>query len=183
MEPKKLLNEYDTTKLMLNKLRKLNENRLTEDDYDFQQTTQQPQQNDDMGSEDTSATKEQRSDFVVINNVEVKILSTDSSDMEVTEDQKVAISNLIDNFKQQVNQIVTLDPGFTINENQIRLDGSLEDQDINFVHIAGKDAGVYINAEMLKLETEVGNLLEKLVKFQTTFETSMAPLIQNRNEN
>ncbi len=183
MENKKLLNEYDTTKLMLNKLRKLNENRLIENDFDFQQTGQEPQQNDSTGSEDTNATKEQNSDFIVINNVEVKILSTDSNDMEMREEQKVAISNLIDNFKQQVNQIVDFDPGMTINQDQIRLDGSLQDQDINFVHIAGKDSGVYINAEMLKLETEVGNLLEKLVKFQTTFETSMAPLIQNRNEN
>ena len=123
------------------------------------------------------------SDFVVINDVEVKILSTDKLDMKLDEDQKTSISNLIDNFKQQVNQIVDFEPGMSINENQIRLDGSLPDQDINFVLIAGQEAGVYINAEMLKLETEVGNLMEKLVKFQATFETSMNPLIQLRNNN
>jgi hypothetical protein len=136
-----------------------------------------------MGTQDAVSTKEQQSDFVIINDVEVKMLSTDSLDMKLSEDQKSSISNLIDNFKQQVNQIVDFEPGMSINENQIRLDGSLPDQDINFVLISGQDSGVYINAEMLKLETEVGNLLEKLVKFQATFETSMNPLIQTRNNN
>jgi hypothetical protein len=178
MQEKKLLNEYDSTKKMLNTLRKIN-GLLTENEIGAEQPLQQGQ----MGSQNAVSTKEQQSDFVVINDVEVKILSTDKADMNLDEDQKTSISNLIDNFKQQVNQIVDFEPGMSINENQIRLDGSLPDQDINFVLIAGQEAGVYINAEMLKLETEVGNLLEKLVKFQATFETSMSPLIQLRNNN
>jgi hypothetical protein len=178
MQEKKLLNEYDSTKKMLNTLRKIN-GLITENEIG----AEQPQQTGQMATQNDVSTKEQESDFVVINDVEVKMLSTDKSDMKLAEDQKTSISNLIDNFKQQVNQIVNFDPGMSINETQIRLDGSLPDQDINFVHIAGQDAGVYINAEMLKLETEVGNLLEKLVKFQATFETSMNPLIQSRNNN
>lgn len=181
MQQKKLLNEYDSTKKMLNTLRKLN-GLIVENEIGAEQPQQQQQQ-DPLGPEDATATKEQNSDFVVINDVEVKLLSTDSMDLKLTDEQKTAISNLIDNFKQQVNQIVDFEPGMSINEGQIRLDGKLPDQDVNFVFIAGKEAGVYINAEMLKLETEVGNLLEKLVKFQATFETSMNTLIQNRNNN
>jgi hypothetical protein len=175
MQQKKLLNEYDSTKKMLNTLRKLN-GLIVENEIGGEQ----PQQQDSMGPEEAVATKEQDSDFVVINNVEVKLLSTDKTDLKLTDEQKTSISNLIDNFKQQVNQIVNFEPGMSINEGQIRLDGKLPDQDINFVFVAGKESGVYINAEMLKLETEVGNLLEKLVKFQATYETSMNPLIENR---
>ena len=180
MHQKKLLNEYDSTKKMLNTLRKLN-GLIVENEMGSEQPQQQQQ--DPLGTEDAVSTKEQDSDFVVINNVEVKLLSTDSMDLKLTDEQKTSISNLIDNFKQQVNQIVNFEPGMSINEGQIRLDGKLPDQDINFVFVAGKDSGVYINAEMLKLETEVGNLLEKLVKFQATYETSMNPLIENRNNN
>ena len=60
---------------------------------------------------------------------------------------------------------------------------ALTDQDISFVFIAGKDAGAYINADMLKLEQEIANELEKLAKFQETFETAMNPLIQERKTN
>ena len=115
---------------------------------------------------------------------EVSYRSFNKTISEVTPERKISKAILgIKKRLREVNQIVDFEPGMSINENQIRLDGSLPDQDINFVLIAGQEAGVYINAEMLKLETEVGNLMEKLVKFQATFETSMNPLIQLRNNN
>ena len=122
-------------------------------------------------------------DFLVVNDVEVKLNSVDQTDLEITEDQKSAISNLIDNFKQQVSQIAEFDPGMTINQDQIRLDGYLPDEDINFVFIAGTESGVYINADMLKLEQNVATALEKLAKFDETFKTSIEPLINQRDNN
>jgi hypothetical protein len=103
--------------------------------------------------------------------------------MNLLDDQKTAISTLIDNFRQQVDQIVEFKPGMSINPDQVRLDGTLTNEDISFVFIAGKEAGVYINADMLKLEQNTATALEKLVKFQDTFETSMEPLITQRDNN
>ena len=129
------------------------------------------------------ASKEQKNDVTVINNVDVKLLSTDQTDMELNDNQKTTISTLIDNFKQQVSQIAEFDPGITMNQDQIRMDGSLPDEDINFVFIAGVDSGVYINADMLKLEQNVATALEKLAKFNETFKTSLEPLINQRDNN
>ena len=109
--------------------------------------------------------------------------SSDEADLKLQESEKTAISQLIDNFKQQVSQIADLNPGITISPDQIRFDGSLTDQDISFVFIAGKESGAYINADMLKLEQDVANELEKLAKFQETFETAMNSLIQERKTN
>jgi hypothetical protein len=103
--------------------------------------------------------------------------------MKLMDDQKNEISGLIDNFRQQVSQIVSFEPGFSISPEQIRLDGQLTDDDVTFVFIAGKESGVYINAEMLKLEQNTANTLEKLAKFNETFKTSMEPLITQRNNN
>lgn len=167
---------YDDTKKMLNTLRKLNENKQSNSVIKEQQE-QIPQE------VNPEQTQKQESDFVIINDVEVKMLSTDEMDMELKEDQKEIISNLIDNFRQQVSQIVDFDPGMTINQNQIRLDGSLTDEDINFVFIAGDESGVYINADMLKLDTETGTALEKLAKFEETFKTAIEPLITQRKNN
>ena len=166
---------YDDTKKMLNTLRKLNENRQSNSVIKEQQEVPQ-----EVNPEQT---QKQESDFIIINDVEVKMLSTDEMDMELKEDQKETISNLIDNFRQQVSQIVDFDPGMTINQKQIRLDGSLTDEDINFVFIAGEESGVYINADMLKLDTETGTALEKLAKFEETFKTAIEPLITQRNNN
>jgi hypothetical protein len=164
---------YDDTKKMLNTLRKLNENRTLSNNILREEIeTQQPQNQEP-----------QEKDFTVINDVEVKLLSGDPNDMTLLDDQKTAISTLIDNFRQQVEQIVDFKPGMTINPDQVRLDGSLTNEDISFVFIAGKESGVYINADMLKLEQNTATALEKLVKFQDTFETSMEPLITQRDNN
>jgi hypothetical protein len=134
----KQMTGYDDTKKMLNTLRKLNESKTSMN----------------VLKEQEEVTQNQNSDFIIINDVEVKMLSTDEMDMELQDDQKQSISGLIDNFRQQVSQIVDFEPGITINQNQIRLDGTLTDEDISFVFIAGEESGVYINADMLKLETQ-----------------------------
>lgn len=173
---------YDQTKKMLNTLRNLNESKFSNRTLSEQVNPETIGSQDTMGMGDQSP-KQNESGIIVINDVEVKMLSSDQDDMELTEEQKEAISGLIDNFKQQVSQIVEFNPGMTINSNQIRLDGKLTDEDVNFVIIAGQDSGTFINAEMLKLENNVGMMLEKLVKFEETFKSSLEPLIQNRNNN
>lgn len=165
---------YDETKKMLNTLRTLNVNkssfRTLKEDIESQNTQQ-------------SSTEKVMDDVLVINDVEVKILSTDRDDMGIKDDQKNSISQLIDNFRQQVSQIVDFDPGMTINENQVRLDGVLTNEDINFVLIAGEENGLYVNSDMLKIEDQVMVALEKLRKFEDTFKTSMEPLITQRFNN
>ena len=167
--------EYDVTKSMLKTIRTLTEsktsNRSINEVEEFE--SELPDE----------ATKEQKNDVIVINNVDVKLLSTDEADMQLNDNQKTTISTLIDNFKQQVSQIAEFDPGITMNQDQIRMDGSLPDEDINFVFIAGVDSGVYINADMLKLEQNVATALEKLAKFNETFKTSLEPLINQRDNN
>ena len=165
-------NDYDYTKKMLNTLRNLSESKTSSRTLREQEEPQNPEQSQQVNG-----------DIVVINDVDVKMLSTDEADMKLMDDQKSAISGLIDNFRQQVSQIVDFDPGMTINERQIRLDGKLTDEDISFVMIAGEESGVYVNAEMLKIESETLVMLEKLVKFEETYKTTMEPMITQRDNN
>jgi hypothetical protein len=168
----KMKNEYDFTKGMLNKLRSLNESR-----------TSIKTLNEEMEMPNPEVSQEVKNDITVINDVDVKILSSDQADMKLSDEQENDISGLIDNFRQQVSQIVEFDPGLTINQRQIRLDGTLTDEDVSFVLIAGEESGVYINADMLKIEPEVMIVLDKLVKFGDTFKTSLEPMITQRDNN
>jgi hypothetical protein len=122
-------------------------------------------------------------DILVINDVDVKLISTDSTDLKLMEDQKNSISTLIDSFRNEVSQIADLKPGLMINETQIRLDGSIPDMDINFVFIVGDEPGLYINADMLEINNEIIVQFGKLVKFEQTFKTSMEPMLRQRKTN
>ncbi len=169
--------EYDVTKNMLKTIRTLTESKVSSNVINENQTEfQTPQVN-------TTNDENQKNDIDVINDVDVKLLSSDQNDLKLTDQQKTAISELIDGFKQQVSQIVEFEPGMTLTREQIRLDGYLPDEDINFVFISGKESGVYINADMLKLEQDVATSLEKLAKFEITFKSAMDPIIQERTNN
>ncbi len=171
---------YDATKKMLNTLRKLNESKSTS----YNLIKENDEFNQQREPQDTEAPLQDiKNDVTVVNDVAVKLMSGDDMDLKLMDDQKNAISNIIDNFRQQVSQIVDLEPGFTLTPTQIRLDGVLTDQDIKFVLIAGEESGVYINADMLKLENEVGMMLEKLAKFDDTFKSAMEPLLTQRDNN
>jgi hypothetical protein len=171
---KKMKTEYDVTKSMLKTIRSLTESKTSKRTINEEVIPEIP-------GHDSS--EEIENNITAINNVDVKLNSTDEADLKITDQDKSAISQLIDGFSQQVSQLAEFDPGMSISTQQIRLDGYLSDEDIHFVFIAGKDAGIYINAEMLKLEQNVASMLEKLVKFQETFQTTMEPLIKERNYN
>ena len=167
-----MITEYDLTKKMLNKLRGYNG-----------QNTQNRLKINEAEETDSVDTEKQLEDVLVVNDVEINMLSSDKDDMGLEDDQKQKISQLIDGFRQQVSQIVEFEPGMTIAENQIRLDGSLTDLDINFVFIAGTERGLYINSDMLKLDDDVMEALQKLSKFEDTFKTTVEPLITQRSNN
>jgi len=155
-------------------MRRLNEstasNKVLREQVEMAQNEPQPEQN-------------MKDDVLVVNDVDVKMNSTDDADMKLMDEQKNEISGLIDNFRQQVSQIVDFEPGFSIFPDQIRLDGTLTDEGIKFVFIAGKEGGAYIMADMLKLEQNVANTLEKLAKFNEVFKSSIEPIISQRNNN
>jgi len=177
MQKKMKTDEYDVTKNMLKTIRTLTESKVSSNVINEQQTELQTPQVNNSNDEN------QKNDVDVVNDVDVKLLSSDQNDLKLTDQQKTAISELIDGFKQQVSQIVEFEPGMTLTREQIRLDGYLPDEDINFVFISGKESGVYINADMLKLEQEVATSLEKLAKFEITFKSAMDPIIQERTNN
>jgi hypothetical protein len=160
-------NEYDLIRGMLNTVRNYQNNTKGQ-----KKLFEQVDVNDN-----------EENDIDVINDVDVKITSTDENDLKLTDEQRSQISEIIDGFKSQVTQLVEFVPGFTINSEQIRLDGNLTETDINFVLIAGSESGVYINADMLKLDQTVGNEMEKLVKFIEVFKVTMGKIIEERKNN
>jgi hypothetical protein len=158
---------------MLNTLRKLNESRTSYNTLREQSEMNQPE----------VETKQDNDEISVINDVDIKIVSTDNMDLKITDDEKTSISGIIDSFRNEVSQIADLKPGITITESQIRLDGNLTDEDLSFVFIVGDESGLYLNADMLKVEDETVVSIGKLVKFESTFKTTMEPMLRQRRTN
>lgn len=169
---------YDEIKGMLSTMRTLNESKVSKTTSILTEDVAPTEPGDDIPTPESS--QEKYDNVEVVNEVEVKLISTDQEDVKLKDNEKGSISQLIDSFRQQVAQLADLNPGFTIDESQIRLDGSIPDLDVNFVMIAGEDGGLYINSDMLSIEDETLVILEKLSKFKPTFITAMEPILRDR---
>jgi hypothetical protein len=78
--------------------------------------------------------------------------------------------------------LASFDEGFNVYANSVRLDGKIFD-DMSFVYIAGEDNGLYVNCNMLKIDDENTRVIEKLNKFEHTFQDVANNLIINRKNN
>lgn len=151
---------YDDIKKMLNRLRTISEN-----------------------TQSSRTLNEEKVDTLVIgNNVEVKTHSDDEQDLKISEEEKNSLNQLIENFKSQVYELVSFEEGFNVYSNSVRLDGKISD-DLSFVFISGEDAGLYINCNMLKIEAENADIINKLYKFEHTFQDVTNDLILARKNN
>ena len=120
--------------------------------------------------------------LVLNDNVEVKIHSTDQEDLSLSEEEKGSLNQLIQNFKSQVSELASFEEGFNVYVDSVRLDGTIEN-DLSFVLIAGNERGLYLNANMLKIEAETADIINKLEKFQHTFEDVVIEIMNNRKNN
>jgi len=154
---------YDFTKKMLNTMRNLNEN----------------VQSKKILKEEES---QEMFNLVLNDNVEVKIHSTDQEDLSLSDEEKNSLNQLIQNFKSQVSELASFDEGFNIYVDNVRLDGSIE-EDLGFVLIAGNNGGLYINANMLKIEQETVEIISKLEKFKHSFDDVVIEIMNNRKNN
>ena len=154
---------YDNTKKMLNTLRNLTESTLEKGTISEQEEK-----------------KELKDNVIVVNGVEVRLISSTDEDLDVNEVQKKTIWDVISNFGTQVSDLGDLRPGVTIQSNQVRLDGNLPDVGLDFVIIAGENKGTYLNTAMLKVNYDLLESIQKLLKFEDVFADAMNDLISQR---
>ena len=130
-----------------------------------------------------SENNEEKSDFDVINNVEVVINSTDKADLQLKDEEKGKISQLIDDFRKDVYEIAEFGK-LNIYDNSAKLDGNIGETNLNFTLSAGDDNGVYLhNMSMMKLNNETAEFIRKLQEFQPKFNDVLNEIIANRQQN
>lgn len=175
---KKILNEYDSTKKMLQTLRSYR---------DESKTPLSEQVDGDTGIRNIDDPMQQsqnnENDIDVINDVDINLVSGDNMDLQLSDEQRTSISTMIDAFREQVSQTANLEPGFNFAQQTIRLDGYVNEYDFKFHYIVGEGNGVYVSGEMVRLENEAMAVLQKLVAFHEQFVAAMDTMLRERQNN
>jgi hypothetical protein len=179
---KKILKEYDATKKMLNTLRSISssQNKLNEQYLNYSSLKDNELHREKESENDVT---NNGSDVDVINDVDVRLISDDNIDLQLSDEQRTEVSNLVDGFRSQVSQTANLEPGFTFTPKSIRMDGYIEEFDFKFHYIVGDGLGFYISGNMVRFENEALTLLEKLITFYEQVSSSLDNMLRERQTN
>lgn len=182
------MSEYDDTKRMLNIVRNIQETqkkKIQESYIKLLKEQQEPTENqpvEDLPFEKEGDSKKGKN-IENINGVDVYIDSTDEMDLEINQDEKSKISQLIDDFKKDVSEL-NEDMRITIQPNSFKLEGRIITNNLEFVFSAGTDSGLDItNTSMLKINDNVLETIKKLKLYLNKFNSVAEEILAYRNEN
>ena len=96
-------------------------------------------------------------------------------------DEKVAFKDIIEEFRNEISEIVDFQP-LNVYQNNVEWSGKIPDKKINFHFSTEETNGVYMDAEMLKLDNDIVELIEKLQKYFEKFKVKWNKILGSRKE-
>jgi hypothetical protein len=105
----------------------------------------------------------------------------DSMDLELTTDEKIAFQETMDEFIEQVSDLVDFET-LNVYDTDVEWGGKIIDFDVDFYFAIGENNGIYINGEMLKVDENFLNMLNKLQTYYEKFKSKWAKVLASRKK-
>ena len=105
----------------------------------------------------------------------------DSSDLELTTDDKIAFQETMDEFVNEVSDLVDFNK-LNVYPNNVEWSGKVIDFDIEFFFSIGEDGGMYINGDMIKADEKFVDMINKLKTYYDKFKSKWAKVLASRKK-
>jgi hypothetical protein len=105
----------------------------------------------------------------------------DRSDLDITTDEKIAFQETMDEFIDEVSDLVDFNT-LNVYENNVDWSGKIIDEDIDFTFTIGENSGIYINGEMIKVDDDFLNVINKLQQFYQKFKSKWGKVLASRKK-
>ena len=105
----------------------------------------------------------------------------DKSDLDLTTDEKIAFQETMDEFVEEVSDLVDFDR-LNVYESNVDWSGKIIDFDLNFYFSIGENNGVYLNGEMIKVDENFTQLVSKIQIYYEKFKSKWAKILASRKK-
>ena len=105
----------------------------------------------------------------------------DKTDLELSTDEKMSFQETMDDFVNEVSDLSDFGVLNLYHEN-VDWSGRVIDEDIEFYFSIGEKNGVYINGDMIQLDDELVELINKLTSFYDKFKSKWAKVLSQRKK-
>lgn len=105
----------------------------------------------------------------------------DKTDLELSTDEKMSFQETMDDFVEEVSDLSDFGVLNLYPEN-VDWSGRVIDEDIEFYFSIGEKNGVYINGNMIQLDEDLVELINKLTSFYEKFKSKWAKVLAQRKK-
>jgi hypothetical protein len=116
-------------------------------------------------SDEIGVKKEKQKAFRILNNV-IVLHGKTKSDLQLTTDEKNAFTTSVDEFREEVAELVDFGR-LNVYHDNVEWSGKILEINLEFFYTINEPNGIFINAEMAKIDQE---FLEVVAKLQTNYE-------------
>jgi|TARA_Y100000310_G_scaffold342951_1_gene448417 hypothetical protein len=158
--------QYDDMKRMLNISRILNEQNQFDIDIDAEI---------DVGKE----REKEKTRTYTISSGKMIIHGERESELTLTDDERTSYQETMDDFIEQVSDLVDYRP-LQLYKNNVEWSGRLIKEDLDFFFSLGESNGVFISGNMVRVDNDFVDTIEKLRNFYEIFSAKWAKILANR---
>jgi len=148
-------------------------------DVDFRRDNIGSDIEDDIEDE-MSPKKDKRQGYRISGGV-IVLHGKDKTDLDLTGDEKTAFQETMDEFVEQVSDMVDFNK-LNVYPNNVEWSGKIIDADLEFFYSIGEDNGVYINGDMIKTDDDFIERINKLKTFYEIFKSKWAKILASRKK-
>jgi hypothetical protein len=181
---------YDEIKSLLKKSRMLLEQdtqdnvaasieQRIDQDQDYETAVSNREPGDDI--EDGEQSPKDKTQKYRISGGILALHGKDKNDLDITTDEKVAFQETMDEFVEEVSDLVDFDT-LNVYPNNVDWAGKIIDQDIEFTFTIGEDSGIYINGDMVKIDEDFMEMINKLQQFYQKFKSKWGKVLASRKK-
>jgi len=181
---------YDEIKSLLKKSRMLLEQdtqdnvaasieQRIDQDQDYETAVSNREPGDDI--EDGEQSPKDKTQKYRISGGILALHGKDKNNLDITSDEKIAFQESMDEFVEEVSDLVDFDT-LNVYPNNVDWSGKIIDQDIEFTFTIGEDSGIYINGDMVKVDEDFMEMINKLQQFYQKFKSKWGKVLASRKK-
>lgn len=193
------MNNYDEIKSLLNASRKILGGNLNESqnrdilrkhnlimeqplekELDTEEMEEKKSEPNKKDSEDIGKPRDKQKGYKIQGNVLI-LHGSDKADIELTTDEKNAFVESVDEFRNEVAELVEFGKMNVFNEN-VEWNGKVLELNLEFFYTINEPNGIYVNGDMVKLDQDYVEMIDKLQKNYEKFKAKWSKIVASRQK-
>jgi len=109
----------------------------------------------------------------------ISINGKDKADLQLTYDEKTAFQETMDEFREEVSELVDFNK-LNVYEDNVEWSGKIPEMELEFFFSVNENDGLYLKGDMIKINEDYIEMIEKLKSYYQKFKERWSRIIASR---